>query len=61
MISIILSAGLVGLLVYGACVIWPLHLLEPTGLIAAMGCALGWGMVLAVYLDSRKTKKDGEK
>lgn len=53
LIFITLSTCLVGLLVYAGCVIWPLNLLKPTGLIAGISVALGWALVLAVYLDSR--------
>ncbi len=59
---IALSAGIIGLLVYAGCVIWPLRLLESTGLIAAISCALAWGLVLAVFLDSRSSAgKDDDK
>jgi len=52
---ILFSAVIIGLLVYAGCVIWPLRLLESTGLIAAISCALAWALVLAVYLDSRSS------
>jgi hypothetical protein len=56
---IILSTAMVGGTVYGGCVFWPLNLPEPTGLIAAVGCAMAWMIILAVYLDSRAGDTSG--
>jgi len=58
LIQIIGFAGLVGLLVYLGATIWPLSLDEATGIIAAISCALGFGLVFAVSLDSRSSAAD---
>lgn len=58
LIQIVCFAGLVGLLVYVGTTIWPLGLDEATGIIGAISCALGFGLVFAVYLDSRATTGD---
>lgn len=50
---LISSTAVVGGAVYGGCVFWPLNLPEPTGLIAAIGCAMAWLLIFAVYLDGR--------
>ena len=57
-IQVIGFAGLVGLLVYLGATIWPLSLDEATGIIAAISCALGFGLVIAVFLDSRSSAAD---
>lgn len=58
LIQIICFACLVGLLVYIGSTIWPLGLDESTGIIAAISCALGCGLVFAVYLDTRASTSD---
>jgi len=57
-IQIVCFAGLVGLLVYIGGTIWPLNLDDSTGIIGAISCALGFGLVFTVYLDSRSSKND---
>lgn len=53
LLTTLISACLAGGLTYAGCVIWPLELAKPTGLVAGISVALGWALVLAVYLDSR--------
>ncbi len=60
LILVVISAFPVGLLVYAACVIWPLDMFKSTGLIAGISAALCWTLVLAVYLDSRSGSSDGK-
>jgi hypothetical protein len=59
LILVVFSACPVGLLVYAACVIWPLNMFKSTGLIAGISAALCWILVLAVYLDSRSESSGG--
>ncbi|WP_136809789.1 hypothetical protein [Desulfosediminicola flagellatus] len=58
LLLIAVSTCFVGALVYAGCVIWPLQMLKPTGLIAAISVSFGWALVGAVFLDSRKSRKD---
>ncbi|SHO49905.1 hypothetical protein [Desulfopila aestuarii] len=58
LIQIVCFAVLVGILVYVGGTIWPLALDKATGIIGAISCALGCGLVFAVYLDSRASKSD---
>lgn len=58
LLLIAISTCFVGGIVYAGCVIWPLQMLKPTGLIAAISSGLGWAVVCAVFLDSRESVKD---
>lgn len=55
LLMIVFSSCIIGVLTYVGCVFWPLQLLKPTALIAAISVALGWAITLAVYFDSRNS------
>lgn len=59
LLLIMCCAAVIGVLVYVGCVVWPLNLPDATGIIAAISCAIGCGMVFAVHQDSRTTRDDG--
>ena len=58
LLLIAISTCFIGVLVYAGCVFWPLQMLKPTGLIAAISVSLGWALVVAVFLDSRKSRQE---